>query len=210
MNTTNFSDVKRPSLGMAWYKFLIYFGLIASAILNIIYGLNYISGGIYFVQTNGEVSAQQVYHYYGSSLQFVDSLYGFFLIIFAILAFVVRHKLAKYKPDSLIFVKIFYSIAAGVPFLYAILVSVVTGQALAAQSITSVIVGLIILFLNIKYFKKRSHLFVGKATNPVAPEQTTTMLCAKCGAKLHEDSTFCHKCGTRSVPDPYQGNNWRG
>ena len=62
MKTTNFSDANKTPLGMAWYKFLIYFGLIASAILNTIYGLNYISGGIYFTQTNGEVSAQQVYH----------------------------------------------------------------------------------------------------------------------------------------------------
>lgn len=159
------TDLNGKPLGMAWYKFLIYFALIAGAIINIIYSFNYISGSIYFVETNGEVSAEQVYAYYGTGLQVVDVLYGFFLIAFAILAFVVRHKLANYEPDSLKFVKIFYSISAGVPFLYAILVSAITGQSLAVQAVTSAISGLVFLLLNIKYFKKRAHLFVDKTVS---------------------------------------------
>lgn len=210
-------------LGMAWYKFLIYFALIAGAIINLIYSLNYISGGIYFVETNGEVSAEQVYAYYGTGLQVVDVFYGLFLIAFAILAFVVRHKLANYEPDSLKFVKIFYSLSAGAPFLYAILVAAITGQSLAVQAVTSAIVGLIFLLLNIKYFNKRAHLFVDKTVvtpTPVQPKpqpqpvqksneilvatqptKPAIMFCRKCGTKLHEDSTFCHKCGTKTVPD---------
>ena len=212
-------------LGMAWYKFLIYFSLIAGAIINLIYSFNYISGGIYFVETNGEVSAEQVYAYYGTGLQVIDVFYGFFLIGFAILAFVVRHKLANYEPDSLKFIKIFYSLSAGVPFLYAILVSAITGQSLAVQAVTSAIVGFVFLLLNIKYFKKRAHLFVDKSIVTPAPVQPkpqpqpqpvqksneipvatsakkpTIMFCRKCGTKLHEDSTFCHKCGTKTVPD---------
>ena len=121
------------------------------AIINIIYSFSYISGGIYFVETNGEVSAEQVYAYYGIGLQVVDVFYGFFLIAFAILAFVVRHKLANYEPDSLKFVKIFYSLSAGVPFLYDILVAAITRQSLAVQTVTSAIVGLVFLLLNINY-----------------------------------------------------------
>ena len=218
-NTTN-----GQVLGMAWYKFLIYFALIAGAIINLIYSFNYISGGIYFVETNGEVSAEQVYAYYGTGLQVVDVFYGFFLIAFAILAFVLRHKLANYEPDSLKFVKIFYSLSAGVPFLYAILVAAITGQSLAVQAVTSAIVGLVFLLLNIKYFKKRAHLFVDKTVvtqPPVQPKpqpqpqpvksneipavtqstKPTIMFCRKCGTKLHEDSTFCHKCGTKTASD---------
>ena len=217
-NTTN-----GQVLGMAWYKFLIYFALIAGAIINLIYSFNYISGGIYFVETNGEVSAEQVYAYYGTGLQVVDVFYGLFLIAFAILAFVLRHKLANYESDSLKFVKIFYSLSAGVPFLYAILVAAITGQSLAVQAVTSAIVGLIFLLLNIKYFNKRAHLFVDKTVvtpTPVQPKpqpqpvqksneipavtqftKPTIMFCRKCGTKLHEDSTFCHKCGTKTLPD---------
>lgn len=209
-------------LGMAWYKFLIYFALIAGAVINILYGFNYISGGIYFVETNGGVSAEQVYAYYGAGLQAVDVLYGLFLLAFAVMAFVLRHKLANYEPDAPKFVKIFYLISAGAPLLYSIIVALITGQSLAVNTITSLIVGLIFLFANVKYFNKRAHLFVDKTENampvtqPVPPpivsnandfatrsNSTPTTnsqkvsFCRKCGARLAEDSTFCHKCGTK-------------
>lgn len=209
-------------LGMAWYKFLIYFALIAGAVINILYGFNYISGGIYFVETNGDVSAEQVYAYYGTGLQVIDVLYGLFLLAFAVLAFVLRHKLANYKPDAPKFVKIFYSISAGVPLLYSIIVALITGQSIAVNAITSLIVGLIFLFANVKYFNKRAHLFVDKtgAAIPMAQPVTShtisnangfgvptnstpetnpqkVLFCRKCGTKLAEDSTFCHKCGTK-------------
>ncbi len=213
-------------LGMAWYKLLIYFSLIASAVINIIYGFNYISGGIYLVETNGQVSAEQVYAYYGTGLQVVDVLYGFFLITFAILAFVVRHKLANYEPDSLKFVKILFSLSAGVPFLREILSSVIIEQPLTGHAVASAIVGLVFLLLNVKYFNKRAHLFVDKtisvqssyqvqsqlqqihkndevpiATKTAVTQQPTIKFCRKCGVKLHEDSTFCHKCGTKTALD---------
>ena len=209
-------------LGMAWYKFLIYFALIAGAVINILYGFNYISGGIYFVETNGDVSAEQVYAYYGTGLQVVDVLYGLFLLAFAVLAFVLRHKLANYKPDAPKFVKIFYSISAGAPLLYSIIVALITGQSLAVNAIISLIVGLIFLFANVKYFNKRAHLFVDKTevTIPMAQlassptinnangftahknftpktDPQKILFCRKCGARLAEDSTFCHKCGTK-------------
>ena len=166
VNTQPASDtVNERPLGMAWHKFLIYFLLIASAIINSIYSFGYISGNIYLVETNGVVSAEQVYAYYGIGLQAVDMVYGLFLIAFAILAFVVRHKLANYKSDSLKFIKIFYSLSVGIPFLYSIFVAAITRQALAVQSVIYAIVGLVFLILNIKYFKKRAHLFVDQTVS---------------------------------------------
>ena len=84
------TNTSEPELGMAWYKFLIYFALFAGAVINLLYGINYISGEIYFVETNGEVSAEQVYAYYGNALQTIDIIYGIFLITFSIFAIVVR------------------------------------------------------------------------------------------------------------------------
>ena len=77
-------------LGMAWYKFLVSFSLIVGAVINIIYSFGYILGSIYLVQTNGQVTAEQVYAHYGKGLQFVDVFYGAFILAFAIFAIVVE------------------------------------------------------------------------------------------------------------------------
>ena len=209
-------------LGMAWYKFLIYFSLIAGAVLNILYSFSYITGVIYLIESKGDVSAELVYAYYGAGLQAVDVLYGLLLQAFAVLALVLRHKLAKFEPDAPKFVKILYSISAGAPFLYSIIVALITGQSITVNAITSLIVGLIFLFANVRYFNKRAHLFVDKTefATPVAqpvpsyiinnanvfasptiltPETKPqkVLFCRKCGTRLVEESTFCHKCGTK-------------
>lgn len=210
------------TLGMGWYKFLRYFGLFASAVISVLYGINYLMGSIYIVETNGEVTSEQVYAYYGDALQVIDVAYGLFLIGFAVLAIVFRRKLAKYKPDAPKFVKIFYSISAGVPFLYAIIVTVITSQPIVVNAFVSLIVGIIILLLNIKYFNKRAHFFVDKTATAEdivqTPQSTDTnvsnipavetitntitekpkvLFCEECGVKLVDGSTFCHKCGTK-------------
>lgn len=215
--TTPPSTTEKP-LSMAWYKFLTHFALIFGAVINLIYSISYISGGVYFIESNGEISAEQVYAYYGPGLQVIDIFYGLFLIAIAILAFILRHKLAHYELDSLKFIKIFYSLSAGIPFLYIILVSAITGQSLSEQAVLSVFSGIVLLIINIKYFKKRAHLFIDQlaSTQPSTQAQfeqthdinktpaTTTstvsekliIFCRKCGAKLYDDSTFCHICGT--------------
>lgn len=149
-------------IGMRWYNFLIYFTLIVGAVINIIYGFSYISGGIYFVESNGDVSAEQVYAYYGAGLQVVDVLYGLYLLAFAVSALVLRQKLVNYTTDAPKFVKIFYSIYAGVPFLYSITYALITEQNISTNTIILLIVSLIVLFANIRYFNKRAHLFVDK------------------------------------------------
>ena len=73
-NTTREESTTTKPLGMKWYKFLIYFALFAGAFVNFIYGINYISGGIYVVETNGLTTADTVYKLYGVGLQVVDIL----------------------------------------------------------------------------------------------------------------------------------------
>jgi len=207
-------------LGMAWYKFLIYFALIAGAILNIIYGINYITGGIYFSQTNGQVSAEDVYYYYGNGLRFVDILFGLFLIAFAVFGIVLRNRLAKFKPDAPKLVYIFYAVLAGGSLLYAILVAAITSTQIGASQVLSIITSIVFLILNIMYFRKREHLFIEEGfhtqstastqktaqasynTNHTVPNTTTTSkisFCRKCGSKLLDGSQFCHKCGTKAM-----------
>ena len=163
-NTTREESTTTKPLGMKWYKFLIYFALFAGAFVNFIYGINYISGGIYVVETNGLITADTIYKLYGVGLQVVDILYGLFLLALAVFGLVLRNQLAKYKPDAPHFVRIFYSISAGAPFLYSIIVALITLQSLGIEAMLSLIVGLIFTLWNVEYFKKRAHLFTDNPT----------------------------------------------
>ena len=163
-NTAREESTTTKPLGMKWYKFLIYFALFAGAFVNFIYGINYISGGIYVVETNGLITADSVYKLYGVGLQVVDILYGLLLLALAVFCLVLRNQLAKYKPDAPHFVRIFYSILAGAPFLYSIIVALITSQSLGIEAMLSLIVGLIFTLWNVEYFKKRAHLFTDNPT----------------------------------------------
>lgn len=107
----------------------------------------------------GANTAKQVYAYYGNALQVLNIIYGVCLIGFAILAIILRRKLASYKPDAPKYVFIFFSLFASVPFLYSSIASTITGEDMFAKAAGQLIIGLIFLFLNVKYFEKRRYLF---------------------------------------------------
>ena len=69
-----------PQHPMNWFKFLIYFALFFGAFLELCFAINYMSGSIYFSQTNGQVTADMVYGMYGAPLKIVDVLYGILLL----------------------------------------------------------------------------------------------------------------------------------
>lgn len=147
-------------LGMKWYKFLIYFALIAGAVVNILYSFSYLTGSMYVTETNGAVTAEEVYAYYGEGLQVADIAYGIFLIGFGVFAIILRHKLANYEQDAPVFVYIFYSILAGAPIAYNCIVAAITVQlGIVYNAIPSFIAGLVLLLCNVRYFKRREHLF---------------------------------------------------
>ena len=107
-------------LGMGWYKFLIYFGLFAGALLNFLYGINYVTGGVYFVESNGLITAEDVYDFYGEGLLFVDILFGLILIGLTVFGLLLRNKLAKFKPDAPQLLYYYYGVSAGASLLYSI------------------------------------------------------------------------------------------
>ena len=203
-NTTREKSRITKPLGMKWYKFLIYFALFAGAFVNFIYGINYISGGIYAVETNGLVTADTVYKLYGVGLQVVDILYGLFLLAFAVFGLVLRNQLAKYKPDAPHFVRIFYSISAGAPFLYSVIVALITSQPLGIEAMLSLIVGLIFTLWNVEYFKKRAHLFTDNPTimqeDAPAPSQIQNDVPVTPSATVTEESPEESNVATENNP----------
>ena len=158
--TPNTFDVSatQTELPMKWYKFLIYFALIAGAIVNFATGVTMITGSVY--EAKSGVSANTVYSMY-EGLKIIDVMHGLVMFGVAVLGIMARSKLARYKADGPKFVYMVYGISAVSGLLYNILVGVVTGlSVMNASVITSFIVQLVMVWANTEYFGKRVHLFI--------------------------------------------------
>lgn len=155
-NISEFNVYQPP---MKWYKFLIYFALFAGAVLNFANGISYITGSVYFVQTNGDLTADMVYMVY-PSLKVINIIYGIAVIGLAAMCIVTRMKLAGYKADGPKFLYITYGVGTAIGLIYALVIGITTGISVVdATLIAPIIVMIIYLFLNYKYFSKRSHMF---------------------------------------------------
>lgn len=148
-----------PKLGMKWYKFLIYFALFLSAVLNFISSLSYFTGSVYFSASNGTISAADVYAAFGV-LKIIDIAYGVYIVAIAVFALVLRSHLAGYSSKAPKMVTVFYALGAAVPLVYNLLTGAIVGVSVLGDSIGSIIISLIFLFANMRYFKRRAHLFV--------------------------------------------------
>lgn len=149
---------------MKWYKLLIYFSLFLGALNNLINGLIYMTGGIYFVQSNGEFSADMIYGFYGGGLKALDVTYGILLIAFAGFGIYTRSRLAKYKSNGPMCICILFVAGAGLTLLYNIAFLAVTGldfsEVFNAQTFTTIAVSVGMVLGNYFYFEKRKDLFV--------------------------------------------------
>ncbi len=158
------TDINGKPIGLSWYNYLVRFGIGAGAVINILYSFAYLTGAIYASETNGQVTAEDVYAYYGSALQVMNIIYGLFLIGFGAFALIVREKLSNYEHDALKFIYTYFFLPVGVLFIYYVLEAIVISQFITLNAALSLILGLTMAFINIKYFKKRAHLFFDKTT----------------------------------------------
>ncbi|MGN0573915.1 MAG: zinc-ribbon domain-containing protein [Acutalibacteraceae bacterium] len=149
---------------MKWYKFLIYFSLFLGAIINLINGLIYMTGGIYYVLSNGESSADIVYGFYGGGLKALDVTYGILLIAFAGFGIYTRSRLAKYKSNGPKCICILFVAGAVLTLLYNIALIAVTGldfgEMINGEDCGSIGASIGMAVYNYYYFKKRKDLFV--------------------------------------------------
>lgn len=144
---------------MKWHKFLIYFSLWASAILNLANAIQYLTGSMY----GGEFEREMTYAFY-EGLQTLDIFIGIVHLILSVFAIVTRFSLAGFKksgPRKLFFV---YLANALIAVIYIIAFCSVTGLSVgdldAGNVFTSAITGIAMAFINKIYYDKRSSLFV--------------------------------------------------
>lgn len=147
----------KPEQGMKWFKFIIYVQLFLNMLLQLSTAVRLFTGSYY----GGE--ADYVYFLY-DGLQTMDVIFGIIFIGLAVLAFMARQALAKFKANG---PKLYFGLLianVGVALLYIIVGSLVTGipiQLLIDASLIGQLIGAAILIcVNVVYFRKREHLFV--------------------------------------------------
>ena len=143
---------------MGWYKFLIYFALLASCVLNALSAIGMFSGMIY-----GDASGL-VYAIFGG-LRIVDILYGLVMAAMAVLAILTRQKLAQFRKDGPTYLLMLYVINMAASVIYLILVTVIVGDwvltgDVMGQYLLVIVVSIVMIVVNNIYFKKRASLFV--------------------------------------------------
>lgn len=139
---------------MKWFKFLIYFALWFSCVINILGGIRIMTGGQY------EGAATLVYAFFGS-LKILDIVYGLASIALGIFAIYTRFQLAHFRSAAPKLVNILYICSAAASILYGFIASSIISDFSGVFSfIFSGILSAVMVVLNTIYFKKRANLFV--------------------------------------------------
>ena len=141
---------------MGWFKFLIYFALWAGALLNIANGIMQITGYIYLQEG---VEPEIVYRAF-PDLKFFDVLFGFATCLLGIFVIVTRFSLAKFKVSGPIMLYAVHVFVIILNLLNNGIRTSITGANATGTILGSLIGGVIIIAIHVKYFNNRKHLFI--------------------------------------------------
>lgn len=154
---------------MKWYRFLVCFGVWAAAVLNLVSGFLYLTGGIVdMVGAEKGVTAAEYYKAY-VGLERMDHFMGYISIAAAVLFLVAGIMLLKLKKLGPTLFVAALALMLGANIAYVIFAGkIITDYAKAhnvevpsmASSWSSIAVSAVVLILNLIYFNKRKDVFV--------------------------------------------------
>ncbi|MBE6942139.1 MAG: zinc-ribbon domain-containing protein [Ruminococcaceae bacterium] len=150
-----------PALSMKWFKFLIYFGLWAGAVLNILLnGVMMLSGSQY-----GDAQTVELVYAMFGDLKSLDTLCGILAIVVGVLGIYTRFQLAGFKKNGPMLLTCVYAGSIAFTLIYIIGINSILPEYVLSEMDFSSIYGniagsVVMIFANITYFKKRAHLFV--------------------------------------------------
>ena len=152
-------DPQAQQLPMKWFKFLIYFALWASAVLNALTAFSLLTGSVY--GTDGE--AKLVYALF-EDMKTLDTICGVLLLALVAWTIYTRFQLAGFKAKAPAYLTIMYGGVIAFNLIYIIgCISALPEYIVEAIDhtayISSIVSSAAIMFVNISYFKKRAHLF---------------------------------------------------
>ncbi|MDQ0361466.1 hypothetical protein [Breznakia pachnodae] len=145
------------SIGMKWYKFIIWFQLIVLCIYFTWLGVSFLRGTIYG-GTNGIAASVAFYKSY-PLLKIIDNIQGGILILLAIVSLVVRDWLVKRKKNGPKRYLILLVVVAIEPILYSYAVAIATQANLEGYTISTMYMSIIFFFVSLIYFKNRAKYF---------------------------------------------------
>lgn len=139
---------------MGWFKFLINFALWASAVLNVWNGIQMLTGLTY------GSDAELVYAYL-PALRIYDIACGVLLLACAAFAIFTRFQLARFRKIGPICLYVLYIAQELISIVYAAVAAALIGDSsVLGETIVSTITVVVMVVINVIYFRKRSHLFV--------------------------------------------------
>lgn len=150
----NYRQPVYQQLPMKWHKFLCYFSLWLSAVLNIVAGIQYLNGDARLVDV------------YVPELETPNGVYGIFAILIGILCAVTAILLLKFKkngPRILHFTLLNSAVGTVVIMVWEALILSGYGAdatVLYVSAGITLVASLIVIALNKTYYNKRAHLFV--------------------------------------------------
>ena len=146
---------------MNWYKFLIYFALFASAVVNGINAIRFFTGLI-----NGSASEAEWLYEFFPSWKMLDIIMGLLFIVLAALAVFARFRLAGYYKNGPTCLYLTYALAALCNVVYLVGVAIVISDSMIslgdlniASTVVNIIVPIVMVVVNMIYFNKRKALF---------------------------------------------------
>lgn len=156
------TEAEQSGLGMKWYKFLIYFSLIAAAVIS---GIRALTSALAFVAL---VSSPSTARALQGAYAPVVVIYILATIVYAgmaVLYIVTRIKMSHLSKIAPTLVYACYAVSGVAGVIYSIAIPVAMGTFEASDAITAIFsigVTALMIVLNRIYFQKRAHLFVNE------------------------------------------------
>ena len=146
---------------MAWFKFLIYFMLFANAAINIFTAVTYLTGSVYLGEDMTMSDVEVLYMFYPTA-KMIDVIYGVLLIALAAYAIFTRFQLSGFKRRGPFLFILMYVLNLVIGLLYgiSIMFTFETGLLGFISFVPSIITSVVMIFVNVVYFRKREELFV--------------------------------------------------
>ena len=146
--------IETPRRGMKWFKFIIYFQLWFTLLVCVIYSSMYYTGSFY------EGAADQIYSYW-PSLKALDVIMSILIFAMGVYAVFVQRALAKFRARGPVMYYILCGAGILISLIYISAAGTILGESAAnAETLYSFFFSIILLFINIRYFNNRKHLFV--------------------------------------------------